>query len=225
MKTKKLLIGLLLIFFIRLYLSAQLKVACIGDSITFGFTIVNREQNSYPVQLGQFLGKGWEVKNFGVISATLLKNGDWPYWKQKSFIDAKNFNPDVVIIKLGTNDSKPENWKFKNQYMTDYTSMINEFKALPSKPYIFICLPVPAYAKTWGISDSIIRLELIPRIKSVGKKNKVPIIDLYQPLNKHAEWFTDNIHPNAKGAKEMAKIIAKVILQNKKKIEKRKNYL
>lgn len=220
---KKLLVSVYLIFFIILYSFTQIKVACVGDSITFGFTILNHEEKSYPARLAQLLGKGWGVENFGVIGATMLKNGDIPYWKQNAFIDSKNFNPDVVIIMLGTNDTKPQNWKFKNEYITDYTVMINEFRALPSKPYIFICLPVPAYTKIWGISDSIIRIEIIPMIKLIGKRNNVPIIDLYQPLNKHAEWFTDKIHPNAAGAKEMAKVIYNVLLKIKKKIEKRKS--
>ncbi len=200
----------------------QIKVACVGDSITFGATIENREQNSYPAQLGQLLGKDWEVKNFGVIGSTLLKNGDWPYWKQKPFNEAKVFNPDVVIIKLGTNDTKPYNWKFKNEYIADYIAMINEFRVLPSKPYIFICLPVPAYSKLWGISDSTIRADIIPMIISVGKKNNAPVINLYKPLSNHVEWFTDKIHPNAAGAGEIAKIINKMLLKNKKNIEKRK---
>lgn len=222
MRLKISLIIIYLMFFIILYSFTQIKVACVGDSITFGFTIENRDQNSYPAQLGHLLGKSWDVKNFGVIGATLLKKGDNPYWKQKAFTEAKDFNPDVVIIKLGTNDTKPENWKFKNEYIADYTSMINEFRELPSKPYIFICMPVPAYAKSWGISDSIIRVDIIPMIKSIGKKNNVPIIDLYKPLNKHAEWFTDKIHPNVIGAREMAKVINKILLKNIKKIEKRK---
>jgi lysophospholipase L1-like esterase len=220
---KKSLVSVYLILFIILISFSQIKVACIGDSITFGFTILNRKEKSYPARLAQLLGKGWSVENFGVIGATLLKNGDIPYWKQKAFIGSKNFNPDVVIIMLGTNDTKPQNWKFKKEYISDYTAMINEFRALPSKPYIFICLPVPAYTKILGISDSIIKVDIIPMIKLLGKENNVPIIDLYQPLSNHTEWFTDKIHPNAAGAREMAKVIYNVLLQNKKKIEKRKS--
>ncbi len=85
MRLKRSLISIILIFFIVLYSFTQIKVACVGDSITFGFTIENRDQNSYPAQLGRLLGKNWEVKNFGVIGATLLKKGDMPYWKQKAW--------------------------------------------------------------------------------------------------------------------------------------------
>src|SRR4051812_7771397 len=87
----------------------KIKVACVGDSITFGAGIKDRDKNSYPAQLQGLLGSGYEVKNFGVSGATLLKEGDKPYWKEKAFEAAKKFEPNIVIIKLGTNDSKPQN--------------------------------------------------------------------------------------------------------------------
>src|SRR3712207_5545352 len=82
------------------------RVACVGDSITYGAGVSGREKNSYPAVLGQWLGTKWDVRNFGVSGATLLKKGNRPYWKQQKFADALQFKPDVVIIKLGTNDSK-----------------------------------------------------------------------------------------------------------------------
>jgi lysophospholipase L1-like esterase len=152
----------------------------------------------------------------------LLKDGGLPYWKEQAFTDAKNFKPDVVIILLGTNDAKSQNMKFKNEFVADYTALINEFKALSSKPFIFICLPVPAYPAGWGINDIIIRVDIIPMIISVGTKNKVPIINLYNTFSNHEEWFPDKIHPNAAGAEKIAIEISKVLIKNKKNIEKRK---
>jgi acyl-CoA thioesterase I len=211
-----------LIFFTSIYGFAQIKVACVGNSITYGATIKNRDHLSYPAQLDSILGEGWEVKNFGVSGSTLLKNGDRPYWKQKAYNEAKNFNPDVVIIKLGTNDTKPQNWKFQNEFISDYIAFIDTFRSLSSKPIIFICFPVPAYPERWGISDSTIRIGVIPKIKIISKKAKTPIIDLYKPLTNHSEWFPDKIHPDANGAGEMAKVIRGVLVKNKSKIEKRK---
>ena len=62
-----------------------IRVACVGDSITYGAGIKNRERDNYPTVLGRLLGKKFQVRNFGVNGATLLKNGDKPYWKQKAF--------------------------------------------------------------------------------------------------------------------------------------------
>ena len=95
------------------------KIACVGDSITFGAAIQDRENRNYPLQLGKLLGDGYAVRNFGVNGATLLKQGDLPYWTRPQFKMATEFQPNIVIIKLGTNDSKPQNWKYADQYGTD----------------------------------------------------------------------------------------------------------
>jgi lysophospholipase L1-like esterase len=199
---------------------AQVKVACIGNSITFGHGLKNEEK--YPTQLAGFLGSGWEVQNFGVSGSTLLRNGDRPYVREKAYADAKAFLPDVVIIKLGTNDSKPQNWKMKDEFESDYTSLINEIKALPSRPFVMICLPVPAYGVNFRINDTIVNNEVTAKVRKIAKDNDVKLIDLFTPLSNHPEWFPDKIHPIGPGATEIAKVVSKNILKYKKKIRNKK---
>ena len=79
---------------------SPVKVACIGNSITFGSGISDRPRDSYPAQLGRLLGDQWIVRNFGVGGRTMLKKGDFPFWKEDAWTEAKAFLPDVVIIKL-----------------------------------------------------------------------------------------------------------------------------
>jgi len=184
-----------------------IRIACIGDSITYGASIKNRVRDCYPAQLGRMLGEKWQARNFGVSGTTLLKKGDLPYWNQQAFKDALAYNPNVVIIKLGTNDTKPQNWKYKDQFATDYTDMIDRFAGLPSSPRIWICRPVPAYGERWGISDTRIKNEAIPQINQVARSKHVPIIDMYEPLSDKPELFPDLIHPNAEGAHGIAKEI------------------
>jgi acyl-CoA thioesterase-1 len=188
-----------------------IRVACIGDSITYGYSIKNRIKDCYPAQLGRMLGLTWQVRNFGVSGATLLKKGDLPYCNQQAFKDALAYNPNVVIIKLGTNDTKPQNWKYKDQFAADYSDMIDRFAELPSKPRIWICKPVPAYGQRWGISETIIKNEVIPLIDQTADKKHVSIIDLYDPLSGKPELFPDQIHPNAEGAYDIAKVIYAVL--------------
>jgi acyl-CoA thioesterase-1 len=187
------------------------KIACVGDSITYGAGIKDREKNSYPAQLQTILGKGYEVKNFGVNGATLLKKGDNPYWKTKAFEEAKNFAPDIVVIKLGTNDTKPQNWAHKDEYAADFKTMVEEFKGLPSKPRIFLCHPVPAFPGNFGIRDEIIKNEVIPLVDQVAKETGATVIDLYTALADSKDLFPDKVHPNAAGAKIMADAIAKAV--------------
>ncbi len=188
-----------------------IKVACVGDSITFGAGVKNRGQNNYPVQLGKLLGKDYQVKNFGVNGATMLKKGDKPYWKLGAYKAALAFEPDVVVIKLGTNDTKPHNWKHKAEYVANYVEMIQSFRSLKCKPTIWVCYPVPAYPERWGISDKTIRTEVKPALDAVAKKAKVKIIDLYTALSGKPQLFPDKIHPNAAGAKIIAETVHKAI--------------
>jgi len=190
------------------------KVACVGDSITAGAGIKN-PADKYPAQLGVILGDGWKVENFGVSGTTLLKKGDHPYWKVDNCKKAHDFNPDVVVIKLGTNDSKPQNWKFKDEYVADYVELIKSFQLLESKPKVWICYPVPAYPGQWGITDKVMKEEVMPLIDQVAKEAKVKIIDLYTALSDKKEMFPDTVHPNPAGAKVMAETIAKVLSDKK----------
>ncbi|MEC9123352.1 MAG: GDSL-type esterase/lipase family protein [Verrucomicrobiota bacterium] len=192
------------------------RVACVGDSITFGAAIKDRAKNCYPAQLGRILGEGWDVANFGVNGATLLKKGDKPYWKQRAFGQAHAFEPDVVIIKLGTNDSKPRNWKHRDDYVSDYLSLIEGFRKLESKPEVFICYPAPAYPGRWGITDKVMKEEVMPRLDEVSKKSGCKVIDLYAALSGKKEMFPDLVHPNAEGATVMAKIVAATIIGKRK---------
>ncbi|MHC4541746.1 MAG: GDSL-type esterase/lipase family protein, partial [Planctomycetota bacterium] len=182
-----------------------IRVACVGDSITYGSSIQNRVGNCYPAQLGRMLGRKWEVRNFGVSGATMLKKGDKPYWKQEAFEDVLAFNPHVVVIKLGTNDTKPQNWKFKSEFADDYAAMIDRFAGLPNERRIWICYPAPAFPQRWGISDARIKNEVVPLIAGVARRKDVPIINLYTPLSGRPGLFPDLIHPNAEGAHLIAK--------------------
>src|SRR5438477_7762110 len=118
------------------------RVACVGDSITYGAGLEHRETNSYPANLGRLLGSRFEVRNFGVSGATLLKKGDKPYWSFPEFTALNAFAPDAIVLKLGTNDSKPQNWIHGDEFAGDLRQMLDSLAHLPSKPRLWVCLPV-----------------------------------------------------------------------------------
>ena len=190
-----------------------LRVACIGNSITHGSGIATQEQRAYPAQLQKLLGSGYHVRNFGVGGRTMLNNGDHPYMKELAWKDAQAFRPDIVVIKLGTIDSKDYNWNaHKGEFESDMQAMIDTLKV--RAPKIFLCTPVKAFRDKWGITDSVIVNEVIPAIGRVAKRNDLPVIDLHSVLTNPEEMTGDMIHPNEKGAAKMAQAVAEAIKNN-----------
>ena len=182
--------------------SAPIRVACVGDSITHG---AGADPGfSYPDQLQKLLGDHWQVKNFGVSARTLLRQGDFPYWKEKAFTNAQNFRPDVVIILLGTNDTKPQNWVHRDEFRKDYTDLVNVFLGLPKRPDVFICTPPPVPDPgNYGINEAGVQGE-IPIITDIAARLKLGVIDMHASLEHQPDLLPDHVHPNSKGAGEMA---------------------
>ncbi|WP_194976173.1 GDSL-type esterase/lipase family protein [Aquiflexum lacus] len=209
---KKLLLAPFLFLFLISLAFAQdkIKVACVGNSITQG---PGREHpESYPLQLQEILGDTHEVKNFGVSGRTLLKKGDYPYWNEAQFGEVKEFQPDVLIIKLGTNDSKSQNWKYQDEFVQDYIELIDTFKkSMPKKGKVYICIPVPVFKTNYGITEDILVNEMRPMLLEIAKKTKSQIINLYDPLLGHSDLLPDGIHPNTQGLAIMATEVARVI--------------
>ena len=211
-----------------------IRVACIGNSITDGHGIDVATQYGYPAELQKRLGNGYWVKNFGVSARTMLNKGDYPYMNEMAWQDALAFKPDVVIIKLGTNDSKPYNWQHNAEFRQDLEQMVTTLcpaLAQPAKkgkksknqksqtsslkPQIFLCTPIPAFKSTWDINDSVIVNGIIPIQKEVAQKYGLRVIDLHTLYaNDGDKMLTDGIHPDGKGAQRLAEIIAGEIKKN-----------
>lgn len=184
-----------------------LRIACIGDSITEGATIAVQSKYGYPVVLDSLLGDDYTVLNCGKSGATLQKNGDLPYWNTKEFSNVFAFRPDVVIIKLGTNDTKSHNWNAAN-FEKDYQALIDTLKNIPTSPQIMLCIPVPVFGTRWGINDSTLTAGVIPVIAKSANANNLKTIDLYSLMKDEAACFPDYIHPNETGAGKIASYLA-----------------
>lgn len=210
--------SLLVFIFLTLSIFAQqkIKVACIGNSITAG-SGVKEANNFYPNQLQRMLSDAYDVQNFGISGRTMLKNGDRPYWKEKRFETAKEFQPNIVIIMLGTNDTKPQNWKYAAEFENDYRSFIQDFKNLDSKPKIWICYPVPVVKTNFGITDAVLKGEVIPKIKKVAKAERVKIVNVYKGMQGFQNHIPDGVHPDDIGAGQIAKTVWKAIHRYKPK--------
>jgi lysophospholipase L1-like esterase len=177
-----------------------IRVACVGDSIT--------EWSHYPEQLQQMLGDGYLVGNFGVAGSAVTKNSDKPYENQSAFQAAKDFQPSIIIIMLGTNDAKDYNYQNIAHFPNDYEDIIDQYNALPDDQQIFLVVPPPIYNNTLGLNDTNLEQGVIPKITQVADDLNLQTIDVNTPLTDHSDYFNDGVHPNADGAEVIASTIS-----------------
>jgi acyl-CoA thioesterase-1 len=175
------------------------RVACAG--------LPDPERSSYPAVLQALLGPAYDVRNFGVSGATMLREGDHPYFATQAYAEALKFKPHVVVIALGTNDSKPQNWRFRGSFERDTYAMVRAFMSLPTRPTVYVCAPPPVFADRWGIRDGVVTHEIAPTIRAICVREGWPIIDLNAALRDRADEFPDGVHPNAMGATSLADIV------------------
>lgn len=188
----------------------KIKVACVGNSITYGSGVANREVNAYPVKLQGMLGDGYEVGNFGKPGATLLNKGHRPYIQQQEYKDAIAFAGDIVVIHLGINDTDPRNWpNYQDDFIEDYRSLIKDFREANPKARFLIARMTPLSDRHWryesGTRDWHEQIQ--EAIACVARAEGIQMINFFEPLHPYPFILEDNIHPNAEGAEMLAKIV------------------
>lgn len=183
----------------------EIKVACIGNSITYGAGIDNREQNSYPAQLQKHLGDGYEVRNFGVSGTTALYKGITPYVQTEQYRASLEYNPDIVFIKFGTNDAGVRNNEFRHAFNEDYRKVVDTYRKLPSKPRVILLTPIRSFLPEYHPDDVIVK-EIIPIINQVAQEYNLELINLHDLYGD--KWkehlMPDKLHPSSIGAGNIA---------------------
>ncbi|WP_353125591.1 glycosyl hydrolase family 95 catalytic domain-containing protein [Parapedobacter pyrenivorans] len=193
---------------------AQVKVACVGASITEGYGIDNPTERAYPGQLQALLGRRYQIANFGVGGTTLLRSGDSPYWDTPAYQDALKFNPDIVFIDLGGNDAKAVNRAHYNELVRDCQAMVQSFQALPSKPRVILLLPFKSFeTDTNQIWDKVIVNEIAPRMRQAAVDEGIEVLDMHTLLINQPALYIDKIHPGEKAAGIVARRLAEQINQ------------
>ncbi|MBQ8767931.1 MAG: hypothetical protein IJZ16_14130 [Clostridia bacterium] len=201
------------------FTDGQIKVACVGDSITYGHGVSNWSKNNYPVVLQNLLGDKYNVQNFGVSGATTQKTGDQPYVDTKSYNPSVEYNADILIFMLGSNDSKPYNWKDRESFKNEYVDLLNTYISDNDSVKVYLCTVSKVFyndeSQTSGPSTFDIQGDIVDIINDVIKEIATEygynLIDIYSLTKEHPEWFKDNIHPDANGAKAIAEEMYKNI--------------
>lgn len=169
-----------------------IRVAAVGDSIIGAC--------EYLDDLQSLLGDNYKVGNFGVSGSTVLLNSWEPYMDQPEFQSAKAFEPNIVVIMLGTNDDLKSLHQYNESFEHDYIELITSFQQLQSKPQIWIALPPPIFSNSTDLSPTYLVNTIIPKIHDLANKMNLPTIDVYSAFGNHAGYFKDGVHPNSQGA-------------------------
>ena len=195
------------------------RIACVGDSITYGCTIPACFWRSYPRKLGRMLGNEFCVCNFGVNDRTMQETSQKPYIREKAWRNSRAFEPEIVILLLGSNDSKAANWVSDEHFTEQYQRFIQSYAALPSCRKIILCTPPRVFrpaAKLFYLSNDldIDRIEHIAElVRRLALENGLSLVELYEPtLNRRDLFGMDGAHPNAAGAGFLADRIKTAVL-------------
>lgn len=192
----------------------RIKVACIGNSITYGTGLKDRAHDSYPVQLQKILGDDYEVGNFGKPSATLARKGYLPYNEQAEYHQAMQFAGDIAVIHLGINDTDPRVWpNHRDEFVSDYLTLIDSLRAVNRQVRILIARLTPISHRHHRFISGTKQWhdEIQHAIELVAQLSGAELIDFHEPFYPHPELFPDGLHPNPKGAGIMAKTVYSAI--------------
>ena len=187
----------------------MIRVDCVGDSITWGFTIVNRRRNSYPSVLQELLGADFDVRNFGHNDASARFDADTPYVTKKVYRDSLEWNPDIVLLMLGSNDTKRRNWD-PDIFRRDYSKLVESYRALPSSPRVILIAPIrifqPLNIPVLGLYSETMEGGVRPAIREIAAEKGLELVDLVD-LFQDSNYLMDGVHPQITGAGMLAQAI------------------
>ena len=194
------------------YREGQIRVACVGDSTTYGYGLKNQPENSYPIFLGELLGDNYHVCNFGNIRVTVQPDGDQPYIKTYTYRDSIEYPADILIFMMGANDAKKINWESGNKFRKDYLALLDDYIQGDNPPKVFLCSPVAALfpedktegTTTFGIQPLVIE-EISDIVREIAEERGYGFIDMNAVTRSRRELYSDDlVHPNYDGAQLIA---------------------
>ena len=173
-------------------INAPIRVACVGDSITQG--------SGYTAKLQMLLGKNYLVGNFGVAGTTVSLDSPNPYMNENAFQKAEEFNPNFVVIMLGTNDARTDANETGESFEEDYGQLVSSFQNLSSNPQIFLVESPPIFTDNPNYNGTYLADHVIPQIDVVASNLNLPTVGVYGAFGNHTNYFMDGVHPNPEGA-------------------------
>ena len=194
------------------YKEGQIKVACVGDSVTYGHSISSWKKNNYPALLGSMMGEEYHVCNFGVSGSTVQDSGDQPYTATGAYTQSLDYDADILVFMMGSNDSKPENWQGEEKFIEAYNKLLDSYLQKDKVPAVYLCT-VPTANFPEGVTEGLTNYDIQPQyveavadiVREIAKERNLPLIEINNLTENRRDLFgKDNVHPNNDGAKAIA---------------------
>ena len=199
--------------------AGQIKVACIGDSITYGHGISNWPKNNYPTVLQNLLGESYHVQSFGVSGRAVQNNSDQPYRALPHYEESIAYDADIIIFMMGSNDTKPENWFGEEAFKTALLDLLDDYTQGEKKPVIYLCTTTACFFME-DSEGELTSHDLRPAyadiiaeiVRQAAEELGYPVIDIHALTTENPQWFVkDGVHPNNEGAAAIAKAVYEAI--------------
>ena len=191
-------------------IAGKRKIACIGDSITYGAGVTyHRKKEAWPYVLNALLGEQWQVLNYGISGATAQFESETVFKIHDYLDDAAAAKPELYLMMLGTNDAKTVNWR-PEEFRRDYNTMIDRIQTANPDAKLILMTPPITYPEqetgvvACGIDGDIVHEQTVPAVQEIAAARNLPLIDLHTFTDGHPEWFMDGVHPNAEGNRQIA---------------------
>lgn len=188
----------------------QIRVACVGDSITYGLGALKLPEGGYPARLGRLLGEDYHVASFGAVAYAVQSGSNYPYRSHESFPKSLDYGADIVIFMLGSNDAKAINWQGAETFEAEYLALLSEYEALESKPEIFLCTPCASFIPDEMVGAQDIDAGLVRQVAQVVRKvaadRQLPLIDIHALTADKPQWYIfDHVHLSDEGYAALAR--------------------
>ena len=207
------------------FAQARTKVACVGDSITFGLGLADRALEAYPARLQALLDERfpgrYEVRNFGSSGRGIYLDSMRGREKRgfrwmKEHKAAVEWRPDIVICNLGINDNGEYIKEYtgarrRGQFADDYCALLGDYRKANPKVSLYIWTKLAPLAPGQRFFRSAEPCLMQKDLDSVAVRMGAVGIDMHEPLRDVMDEVLakDKIHPDARGAR----IIAEATLQ------------
>lgn len=186
--------------------SGAIKVATVGDSLTYGYGLENREHDAYPSILSDLLGSHYQVHNFGLSGRSLQSTADYPYFKEKNAKLSLESQADIVIIMIGSNDSRGPYWN-RERFTNEYRAMVKNYLAMESQPDIYLVVPPFVPTSRFGLNNQIVKEDLQEIIPMIGREYNLTVINIYPLTEGQSAYYSDGLHLTPLGNQVIAREI------------------